>query len=80
MTSKQLHIFVGGQYGSEAKGHALDQYVRNCLTDEQRNDLIVVRIAGPNAGHTVVHQPIGKHVALRPIPLPNAGSCGALQG
>lgn len=67
--NQQCHIFVGGQFGSEAKGHACDQFIRNALNDQQRQDLIAVRVAGPNAGHTVVHQPTGDHVALRCIPV-----------
>lgn len=54
------------KYG--AKGHALDQFVRNALTDQQRQEMYVVRVAGPNAGHTVLTAD-GEHVALRSIPV-----------
>lgn len=43
----ELIVVAGAQYGSEAKGHVVDQLSR------MTSNLAVVRIAGPNAGHTV---------------------------
>jgi adenylosuccinate synthase len=53
-----LQIVVGGQYGSEAKGHVAGYLARG------RTGLAAVRVAGPNAGHTVYNE---------------AGSCYKLQ-
>lgn len=43
-------VVTGGQYGSEAKGHVADQISRPGLAGD---NVVVVRVAGPNAGHTV---------------------------
>lgn len=43
----KLQVIVGGQYGSEAKGHVTAFLAR------QERRLSAVRVAGPNAGHTV---------------------------
>lgn len=48
----KLSVVVGGQYGSEGKG-AITAY----LADAKQNighSVIAVRVAGPNAGHTVI--------------------------
>lgn len=42
-----LYVVVGGQFGSEAKGHVAAQLAA------RRNPNVVVRTGGPNAGHTV---------------------------
>ena len=59
----KLQIVVGGQFGSEAKG-AIAGYLAESLTN---NDL-AVRVAGPNAGHTVVDQQ-GETWKLRQVPV-----------
>lgn len=46
----KLIVVAGAQYGSEAKGHVVDQLSR---PDVAGDNLVVVRVAGPNAGHTV---------------------------
>jgi adenylosuccinate synthase len=46
----KLLVVVGGQYGSEAKGHVADQLSRPTVAGD---NVVVVRVAGPNAGHTV---------------------------
>lgn len=46
----KLIVVVGGQYGSEAKGHVADQLSR---PEVAGGNVVVVRVAGPNAGHTV---------------------------
>jgi len=59
----KLQIVVGGQAGSEAKGA-----VAGYLAAEQKN-LLCIRVAGPNAGHSVVHPVTGRKYALRQIPV-----------
>lgn len=46
----KLLVVAGAQYGSEAKGHVVDQLTR---PDVAGDNVVVVRVAGPNAGHTV---------------------------
>ena len=46
----KLIVVAGAQYGSEAKGHVADQLSRPMVGG---SNVIVVRVAGPNAGHTV---------------------------
>lgn len=60
-------IIVGGQYGSEGKGKALhaflaDPYAPYGVT----HDPYLVRVGGPNAGHT--HAIDGKDVIFRQVP------------
>ena len=50
MSNGKLIVVVGGQYGSEAKGHVADQLSRPGVAGD---NVVVVRVAGPNAGHTV---------------------------
>lgn len=57
-----VQVVVGGQFGSEAKGHVCDKLAR-------RDDVALgVRVAGPNAGHTVYDNGGTAH-ALRHIPV-----------
>ncbi len=58
-----VHVVVGGQYGSEAKGHVAAWL---CKTDERIKT--AVRVAGPNAGHSAVDA-AGAKWALRQIPV-----------
>ena len=44
----KLMVVVGGQYGSEAKGAVTARLALGC------DEPLVVRVGGPNAGHTVV--------------------------
>lgn len=46
----KLIVVAGAQYGSEAKGHVVDQITRPSVAGD---NVVVVRVAGPNAGHTV---------------------------
>lgn len=46
----RLIVVAGAQYGSEAKGHVVDQLSRPNVAGD---NVVVVRVAGPNAGHTV---------------------------
>lgn len=61
-TAGEIHVIVGGQYGSEAKGHVAAQIHR------RRSISAAVRIGGPNAGHTVIDDH-GQRFALRTIPV-----------
>lgn len=64
-----LDIVVGGQFGSEAKGHVtfqvLSRLVRECTC---ANEVINVRVAGPNAGHCVIDGD-GTKWAMRTVPV-----------
>ena len=58
----RIHVVVGGQYGSEAKGHIAAQL-------HKKYDIrVAVRVGGPNAGHSAVDH-TGKVWALRTIPV-----------
>lgn len=57
-----LHVVVGGQYGSEAKGHVAAYLAK------RHDAAAVVRVAGPNAGHTA-YDDQGRRWALRQIPV-----------
>lgn len=56
-------VVVGGQYGSEAKG-AVTAYL---ASDFDHNDA-VIRVAGPNAGHTA-YDSDGREWKLRAVPV-----------
>ncbi|AZS10423.1 PurA-like adenylosuccinate synthetase [Arthrobacter phage Supakev] len=59
-------VVVGGQYGSEAKGHATAQLVK--IATRQGRQVVNVRVAGPNAGHTV-YDDEGVKFAFRQVPV-----------
>jgi adenylosuccinate synthase len=63
--SGKVVVVVGGQYGSEGKG-AIAAYL--CRPEEAGAGLDAVRVAGPNAGHTVVDGE-GRRWPLRQIPV-----------
>lgn len=65
----EIHVVVGAQYGSEAKGHVTAQVIRKYQNHYQR--VLNIRVAGPNAGHTVVDHD-GNRIALRTIPVGGA--------
>jgi len=56
-----VHVVCGGQYGSEGKGAVAAALVNRLPYD------LLIRVAGPNAGHTVVGQD-GHKYALRQLP------------
>lgn len=80
-----LDIIVGGQYGSEAKGHVTQQVIKDKMKDAVFNGdemeldfpILNIRVAGPNAGHTVYadvrdnsfEQPVMKKFAFRQLPV-----------
>lgn len=62
MRQGKVTVVVGGQFGSEAKGHVA---ARLCAGRE----VAAVRVAGPNAGHTVIDPRDGHRWALRCVPV-----------
>lgn len=60
--STNLHVVVGGQYGSEAKGHVA------AYLHQQNPGMLGVRVGGPNAGHTAYDED-GEKWALRQVPV-----------
>lgn len=58
-----IHVVVGGQYGSEGKGH-----VTAWLAKTKPRIHAVVRVAGPNAGHSA-YDDQGRKWALRQVPI-----------
>lgn len=71
MRTSTVSVVVGGQFGSEAKGHVTARLVGD---DRFRKDgghggnATVVRVAGPNAGHSAVGLD-GRLWALRQVPV-----------
>lgn len=59
-------MIVGGQFGSEGKGHVGAQLVTR-LTEQCKN-VVLVRVGGPNAGHSAFDTE-GRKWALRQIPV-----------
>jgi adenylosuccinate synthase len=68
----KLVVVTGGQYGSEAKGAVAAHLARR----SGNPNLIGVRVAGPNAGHTV-YSDQGQRFALRCIPVAAVAKPGA---
>jgi adenylosuccinate synthase len=58
----KVQIVVGGQFGSEGKGAVAAHIAKD------RKDLMCVRVAGPNAGHSAL-DPDGRKWALRQVPV-----------
>lgn len=67
MSVGQLDVVVGGQFGSEAKGHVTAQLARKRL--EQGYQVTAVRVAGPNAGHSAIGVLDRKKWSLRQVPV-----------
>lgn len=76
MTLGKLSVVVGGQFGSEAKGHVAG-YLAKASTSTLNEDVIGVRVAGPNAGHTA-YDAQGRGWALRQIPVPAVTNATAM--
>jgi len=64
----KLDVIVGGQYGSEAKGHVTQRVIERALTLNPDEQVVNIRVAGPNAGHTG-HNIYGKAMAFRTLPI-----------
>lgn len=62
-----IDVIVGGQFGSEAKGHITAQVINKHL-DRGHAEIINIRIGGPNAGHTV-YDANGNKFAYRTLPV-----------
>lgn len=68
MGQGRVQVVVGGQWGSESKGAIaayLASYEGRGWTDSK--EVMAVRVAGPNAGHTAIDDE-GRRWALRQIP------------
>lgn len=66
---KTLDVVVGGQFGSEAKGHVTKKVLLRHLIERPWGlGFVNVRVAGPNAGHCVLDG-AGNKFALRTIPV-----------
>lgn len=63
----RVHCVVGGQYGSEAKGHVTAQLIERLIGAGHLP--INVRVGGSNAGHSAAAYTTGEIVALRTIPI-----------
>lgn len=63
----KISVVVGGQFGSEAKGHVCAQLTRRHQLRDER-PLVAIRVAGPNAGHSAVDRE-GNKWALRQLPV-----------
>lgn len=63
-----VSVIVGGQYGSEAKGHVTDQAMRFIQHTWPGDTVLNIRVGGPNAGHTVYDEN-GNKFPLRQIPV-----------
>lgn len=59
----KVTVVVGGQYGSEGKGAVVGFLARNV-----NSDTTVIRVAGPNAGHTAYDEK-GVEWKLRAVPV-----------
>ena len=66
-----VDVVVGGQYGSEAKGHVCAQLISNAVCNHpegEGTELWNIRVAGPNAGHTA-YDTRGNKYAFRSLPI-----------
>lgn len=63
---KTLEVVVGAQFGSEAKGHVVQRLAERSTHEGRPTQ--VVRVAGPNAGHTGYDKD-GQPWALRQVPV-----------
>lgn len=63
-----LAVVVGGQFGSEAKGHVAQRIIHQYAADRTGGTVASIRVGGPNAGHTAYDADGGKW-ALRQVPV-----------
>lgn len=71
----ELHVVVGGQYGSEGKGAVAGYLTRK---DEFGRGM-AIRVAGPNAGHSAIGTDGAKY-ALRQLPVAAVTNPDAMLG
>lgn len=69
-----LSVVVGGQFGSEGKGAVTAHLAKRAVVD--RRPTAVIRVAGPNAGHTAIDSG-GRAWPLRQIPAAAVTNKGA---
>lgn len=67
---QHIEVVVGGQFGSEAKGHMTAQLVKQAVLGGASDDVQVIniRVAGPNAGHTAYDE-AGNEFKFRALPV-----------
>lgn len=63
-----VHVVTGAMFGSEGKGHVTAQLLSNSQFIRPNEPALNIRVAGPNAGHTVI-DPSGFAFPLRTIPV-----------
>lgn len=73
---KTLEVVVGAQFGSEAKGHVTQRLAERA---QEHGVPQIVRVAGPNAGHTG-YDAGGRAWALRQVPVAAVTSGPAVLG
>lgn len=71
----KLQVVVGGQFGSEAKGHVAAKLAARA--DYELYNVTGVRVAGPNAGHSAFDDQ-GRKWALRTIPVMAVSNLNAM--
>jgi adenylosuccinate synthase len=64
----RIHIVTGAMFGSEGKGHVTAQLIENGEFRFPKDRVLNIRVAGPNAGHTVVDKN-GVAFPLRTVPV-----------
>ena len=64
----KLHVVAGAMFGSEGKGHITAQLIEHPEYRKLSDRVLNIRVAGPNAGHTVVDDR-GVAFPLRTIPV-----------
>lgn len=64
-----VDVVVGGQYGSEGKGGVAAHLIKRRRGQQPERQILAVRVAGPNAGHSAVGILDGHKYALRQIPV-----------
>ena len=63
-----IHVVAGAMFGSEGKGHVTAQLIENPEYRNPNDQILNIRVAGPNAGHTVLDE-VGNAFPLRTIPV-----------
>ena len=64
----RIHVVTGAMFGSEGKGHVTAQLIQNPEFRFPHDAVLNIRVAGPNAGHTVVDDN-GVAFPLRTVPV-----------
>jgi adenylosuccinate synthase len=67
ISHSRIHCVVGGQFGSEAKGHVAAQLIKRLA--HVNKGVINVRVGGSNAGHSAACWTNNNIIALRTIPI-----------